>query len=481
MWEYVLKRLLWFIPTLFLVSLLGFALLTAAPGDPLDQLVPALSSRDTHTQQAQRQYWTRQLGLDLPLFYFSVRTWAEPDTLYRLRDARQLAAYRQLLKLSGNAQTVSRYFNTVHAGQSALTKHLQQIAANRSLADARRAQLLASAQQLASPLTELAYSGDTVEIKQQLKALSHHRAGVPLTQAIHKALKDLLTQTSPYKNYIPALSWYGSHNRYHRWLFGSGNNGGVIRGDFGISYRHKQPVMAVVSGRMAWSLGFSVLSIVLAYLVSLPLGVWLAQHPGARLSRLVRAGLLLLYALPVFFVGVLLLMLFANPEVLPLFPPSGVAPIGGHEPGSGLLQSIRDTLPYLVLPLLCYTYAAAAYLARFTEAAIQAQLPFPYIRTARAKGLDERGVIRRHALRNSLLPLITVFSSLFPAMIGGSVIIESMFTIPGMGLETVGAIVAKDYPVVIAIITLCALFTMLSYLLADLLYAWADPRIRYRA
>jgi peptide/nickel transport system permease protein len=101
-----------------------------------------------------------------------------------------------------------------------------------------------------------------------------------------------------------------------------------------------------------------------------------------------------------------------------------------------------------------------------------------YIKTARAKGLPEDKVIWKHALKNSLLPLITVFSSVFPGIIGGSVIIESVFSIPGMGLETVRAITVQDYPVVIAIMTLSAVLTICSYLLADVLYAWVDPRIR---
>lgn len=254
----------------------------------------------------------------------------------------------------------------------------------------------------------------------------------------------------------------------------------MIRGNFGISYRHKQPVLAVISDKIIWSLFFSVLSIIIAYLVSIPIGIRLAQKPHVFISRLTQAGLFLLYSTPVFFGGVLLLMLFANPDVLSIFPPSGIKPIGGYGDDAGLFEKLFDSLPYIVLPLICYTYSSLAYMSRLTQTSLMEQLPLDYIKTARAKGLSEHAVIRNHALKNSLLPLITVFSTVFPSIIGGSAIIESIFTIPGMGLETVNAIISKDYPVVIAIITLSCLLTMLSYLIADILYAWADPRIRHK-
>jgi peptide/nickel transport system permease protein len=132
----------------------------------------------------------------------------------------------------------------------------------------------------------------------------------------------------------------------------------------------------------------------------------------------------------------------------------------------------------MVLPLICYTYSSLAFISRLTSSSITEQLQFDYIKTAKAKGLSDITILWKHALKNSALPLITVFSSIFPSIIGGSVIIESIFTIPGMGLETVRSIISHDYPVVIAIITLSSLLTILSYLIADILYAWVDPRIR---
>jgi peptide/nickel transport system permease protein len=288
------------------------------------------------------------------------------------------------------------------------------------------------------------------------------------------------------KNYKPIepvikttfLNWYGIHNQYHHWLFGGIYSKGIIRGDFGISYVKKEPVISILKDKLIWTLFFSITSIFLAYLISIPIGVKLSEKPNHVLSKASQVVLFILYALPSFFVGVLLLMLFANPDILSVFPPSGIKPIGGYSDDSSLLGKFSESCPYMVLPLITYTYSSLAFISKLTSTSINEQLPFDYIKTAKAKGLSDNQIIWKHAFKNSLLPLITVFSSIFPSIVGGSVIIESIYSIPGMGLETLKAIVAKDYPIVIAVLTLSALMTVLSYLLADILYAWVDPRIR---
>lgn len=381
MLSYVLKRIFWFIPTLFAVTIIGFILLANAPGDPVNIL--SNSAKASGNIEEQKTFWRKKLGLDLPLFYFSVTTLAEPDTLYRVYDEEKL-----------------------------------------------------------------------------------------------KTIKATIREQSGYKNYIPKIIWYGFQNQYHQWLFGGANSKGIIRGDFGISFIKKEPIISILKVKLIWSVFFSIGAILLAYLISIPLGIKLAEKPDSRSSKITQLTLFLLYSMPSFFVGVLLLMLFANPDVISIFPPSGIKPIEGYDENASLLAKFADSFPYMILPLICYTYSSLAFISKLTTTSINEQLHLDYIKTARAKGLNEKQIIWKHALKNSALPLITVFSSLFPSIIGGSVIIESIFTIPGMGLETVHAIIAQDYPIVIAVITLSSVLTIFSYLLADILYAWADPRIR---
>ena len=236
--------------------------------------------------------------------------------------------------------------------------------------------------------------------------------------------------------------------------------------------------MDIITDKIGWSIFFSLLSIILAYAISIPLGIKIAEQPTAKFSKISLVFLFILYSVPAFFMGVLLLMLLANPDVISIFPPSGIKPIEGYGDSASFFEKLTDSLPYIILPLICYTYSSLAFITRLTTTSINEQLPLDYIKTAKAKGLSDQQVIYKHALKNSVLPLMTVFTSIFPSIIGGSVIIESIFTIPGMGLETVRSIVSQDYPFVIAVIILSACMTILSYLIADMLNAWIDPRVR---
>jgi len=381
MLSYVLKRILWFVPTLFAVTIIGFILLANAPGDPVNLL--SNGAKASGNIEEQKTFWRKKLGLDLPLFYFSITPLSEPDTLYKVYDEQQL-----------------------------------------------------------------------------------------------KIIKEDLKENGGYKNYIPKIIWYGYHNQYHQWLFGGANSKGIIRGDFGISYIKKEPVISIIKDKLIWSVFFSVVSILLAYMISIPIGIKLAEKPNSKSSKITQVTLFLLYSMPSFFVGILLLILFANPDVISIFPPSGIKPIEGYADGASIFSKFIDSFPYMILPMICYTYSSLAFISKLTATSIHEQLGLDYIKTARAKGLSENKIIYKHALKNSALPLITVFSSVFPSIVGGSVIIESIFTIPGMGLETVKAIISQDYPIVIAVITLSSVLTIFSYLLADILYAWVDPRTR---
>ena len=143
-------------------------------------------------------------------------------------------------------------------------------------------------------------------------------------------------------------------------------------------------------------------------------------------------------------------------------------------------MKLKHRMPYLILPIITYTYGSFAFLSRIMRIGMIDVVSQDYIRTARAKGLGEGKVILKHALRNSLLPIITVFAAIFPMAIGGSIILEMIFSIPGMGLEIINAIYNYDYPMIITVFTLSGFLTMVGYLVSDILYAVVDPRISYK-
>jgi peptide/nickel transport system permease protein len=172
----------------------------------------------------------------------------------------------------------------------------------------------------------------------------------------------------------------------------------------------------------------------------------------------------------------LLIMLLGGGDFWDILPVYGISSIGAED--WSFVSWLVDRIWHLVLPIICLTYGGFAYLSRLTRANMLEVVREDYIRTARAKGLSERLVIFKHAFRNALLPLVTLLAFLLPAMFGGSVIIESIFSIPGMGQLGFEAVLSRDYPVIMAITTISALLTLVGLLLSDILYAVLDPRIK---
>lgn len=292
-----------------------------------------------------------------------------------------------------------------------------------------------------------------------------------------------LSNISPaeWEKYIPVINFY-SQNQFQRWLLGDGNNSkGIIRGDFGESWITHQDVSAIIRSRIGWSLFFTIIPVFLAYLISIPVGLKTAANPGSRFDNFTKILFNVFYSLPAFWVATLLMLTFCNPDMFNILPPSGVGPIGGFNDTDSFIHKIIHTIPYMVLPTICFTYSSFAFLSGSIKLSVTEVLREDYIRTARAKGVDEKIIIKKHAFRNALLPMITIFSHVFPYAIGGSVILETIFDIPGMGLAIYQSINSQDYPVIISIFMITGLITMLGFLLTDILYAFADPRISYHS
>ena len=261
---------------------------------------------------------------------------------------------------------------------------------------------------------------------------------------------------------------------------GSGPRYGLLRGDFGISYIDSQPIESKIWQKVGISFSLSIISIFLAYLISIPIGIYSAYKKDSAADKGMSLVLFVLYSMPSFFVATLLLLQFANPDNLSWFPVSGIQDPTIFDPNWSLWMKLKHRMPFLILPIITYTYGSFAFLSRIMRVGMIDVVSQDYIRTARAKGLGEGKVILKHALRNSLLPVITVFAAIFPMAIGGSIIIEVIFSIPGMGVEVLNSILNYDYPMIITVFTLSGFLTMVGYLVADLLYAVVDPRISYK-
>jgi len=249
----------------------------------------------------------------------------------------------------------------------------------------------------------------------------------------------------------------------------------ILTLDFDVSYMKKRPVLDLIKERLPISIQLSLISIFLAYVIAIPLGVYSSIRQYSRLDRLLTVVLFVLYSLPSFWVGNMFILYLTGKPFLAWFPSTGL-----HTPEltPWTWEWLKDWVWHLALPITCLTYGSFAFLSRQMRVSMLETVRQDFIRTARAKGLSERVVIFKHAMRNSLIPILTLSATLLPELLGGSVIIEQIFTIDGMGRLTWEAILQRDYPVINGVLFFSALLTLLGILLADLSYAWADPRIK---
>ena len=263
------------------------------------------------------------------------------------------------------------------------------------------------------------------------------------------------------------------HIQYFNWLKRT------VKLDFGDSIKHHRPVIDLVKERLPITLVLNLISLFAVYLISIPLGIFTAVRQGKFFDRASSVVLFMLWSLPSMWVGQMLIGYFCGPTFKNWFPPAGLS--SNFADSLPFFPWLGDRLWHLVLPVICLSYAELAYLTKQVRAGMLDNLRADYVRTARAKGLDNLTVVFRHAFRNSVIPIITIMATLLPAMIGGSVIIESIFSIPGMGRLAFEAITTRDYNIVMAVATIAGFLNLAGLLLADVAYVVADPRITFES
>jgi peptide/nickel transport system permease protein len=260
---------------------------------------------------------------------------------------------------------------------------------------------------------------------------------------------------------------------YFQWL------GNLVRLDLGRSFREKRPVTDVIGERVGPTLVLSVTSLSLAYLLAIPLGLLTTARSGRRDERALSTLLYMLYSVPSFVAALLLLQLFYVRLEGTMFQ----LPLGGmtsmnHEELSAL-GKLWDRFIHMLLPVACATYGSLAYYSRFVKSNMQEVIRQDYIRTARAKGVAPFQVLVRHAFRNTLIPFVTLMGLTLPGLLSGFVILESIFTWQGMGLLFLDSITNRDYPTIMGLTLLFSVLTLAGQLIADMLYAFVDPRVTY--
>ncbi len=272
--------------------------------------------------------------------------------------------------------------------------------------------------------------------------------------------------------------WFGhyyTHGGLRVQNTGASKWGGLVVGDLGDEMQSKESVAAELWLRLQVTVPLALISVILSYLIALPLGIFSVRKQGTVLDGILTVVLFVLYSIPTFWAGLMLILVFGATwlDWLPV--------LGLHDKDAANM----DTLPWLwdlfkhsILPIATLTYGSFAYLSRQMRAGMLDVIRQDYIRTARAKGMSERVVIYKHALRNSMIPVITLLASILPILIGGSVIVEKVFSIPGMGMYAFDGLLRRDFSIIMATTLFVGVMTQFGILLSDITYSIVDPRIR---
>lgn len=456
--NYLIKRLLLFIPTLWAITLLGFGLSKLAPGDPV-ALVLGEADQDRVINEVAYLQKRKELGLDKPIFYFSIAALSETDTLHKIPrpEWRELAA--ALTFYTGNWAWVNQYLTFIKKLKTNILQDTTLSNENKTLFLSLLQQLVIAKNQenILQVLQKIPLDSLSIESRSLLKQLNQHVYSID-------------TQKTLWKNYLPVIHFHGLDNQYHHWLLNA------LQMDFGISYVDQRPVKTKIREALFWTVIINFFSILIIYGLGIWIGVQGAQYYGTKKEKILSALTLIWYSMPSFWVGSLLIMILG--AWLKIFPVSGIQSIANSE-NWPFLQRLADWAYHLVLPIICLAYNSIAFLSKQMQNAMLETLSTEYIQTAKAKGLSSRTVIWKHAFKNSLFPMITLFANIFPAMVGGSVIIETIFSLPGMGFLLYQSIYARDYPVMIAVFTLSGVMTILGILVSDILYKQIDPRVQF--
>ena len=257
------------------------------------------------------------------------------------------------------------------------------------------------------------------------------------------------------------------HDQLWRYLVQVGS------GDLGISFRSREPVFTEIMSRVPATLLLVGTSLLLSVVLGTWIGTWIARRPGSALDSWVSAGAVALFSVPVFWLGLMLVLLFS--VRIPLLPGMGMASVDGPREGFG---RVLDIAQHLVLPVLALMTVSVGQYVRLARSAVAEVMGESYITTARAVGYPERTILMRHALRNALLPVVTVLGLQLGLMLTGAVLTETVFSWPGLGRLIYDAILARDTPVIMGAFIAMSITVALAALVTDLVYAALDPRVK---
>lgn len=427
MLRYLLNRILIAVPTLVIISVVIFYMSKIIPQDPVLALLNYRGVDNAIKNDAQYERIYKELNLNKPSFYFSVLPNNYPKNLNKIVDS----------NLRGLAKTLA---NQGFDGRDVLNA-------------------IDEFDKLKQKFEEEKNTQQLIEINKLFLK----------DEIIDLTFLPSLRNAKRIKFYYPKIFWHGGENQYHLWL------SNILDGSFGISIADGKKALDKVKKAMTWTLSFTLLEFFLSLFLSVLIGVFLAYNPNGKSQIIVNQILYLLYSIPIFWMATMLVVYFTTDDYgLNIFPSVGI----DIYPGKSTIEQIGLNYKKLILPILCIALHSLAYITRFVRRSLMDEMQKDYASLAYSKGLTKKEVIRKHALKNSLIPLITTLAKSFAAAFGGVLVIEIVFNIPGVGRLLVNSIDYGDWNVIFCITLILSFITIISFIIADILYSIVSPKVQ---
>jgi peptide/nickel transport system permease protein len=472
--QFLLRRIASLIVSLIIISIAAFLLLQLTPGDPLLRVSFSGSTQGGNKMVPGDDAYNRiyrLYGFNLPVFYISLTNLATPDSFKYLPDINFRKQIISLSKKSGNPNLSYQ-----------LAVEIKQ------LNDYSKQQNNITLEQHYKLINLIARLKNQTAIYDILKMINEFDAnGYHLEyQKSIAQIKNLATTLSDnkvrWKQFIPVLN-FNSKNQFHYWFFGKSEqnniiNNGIIGGELGLSWINNQDVISILKMPFLISLFLAILISCFSFGLSIPLAGFLVLHKDKKWVAYVNDFLIFIYSIPLFWIGILLLYCFASPYLFSCFPSSGIAPIGGFNPDSTFIDKSISVIYHLILPFVSLFISGLIFFTRVLQSALLQQLETDYVTTEKASGHSQQKIIFRYAMRNAITPTVAFIFVAFPAMLSGSVLIENIYSIPGMGTLLVRSIQNQDFPVLVSYFLLIGFITTISFFLLDVVMRIIDPRTR---
>ncbi|MFM2268790.1 MAG: hypothetical protein RL757_2231 [Bacteroidota bacterium] len=451
--SYFFRRLMFFVPTLLAICIITFGMSQCAAGDPvLLALEMEVGQANAPVSDIAYHQMARKLGTDKPVFYGSILPISFPDTLFKFLYRSHIKTVEKTIGRYGNWEKQATYFQT-------LTFLEQNSGHNESLKN------------IISQLWETNEVGKMNALLEQIKVEQHGSFAHAQANTMRLLANDFKNNATVYKNYIPKIIFYGADNQFHHWFVR------ILKGDFGKN-KKEEPIGKLMEKPLVTTLYFGFLTLLFSYCTSIPLGIWLVKSSFLGLKRRVSDFLYLSYTFPTFSLATFLVLFFTNDTYGLKVASIGLAE--DFESKSSIFSWLFNNFGSFILPILCFSVHIIPILTGQLEQTMRNAMRQEFIKTARGKGLTEKQILWRHALPNALAPILAALGTLFPLMVGGSMIIEVVFDIPGMGNLLFKAMMQRDYNLVFGIVLLISFMTLLGSFISDLLHAHFDPRVRFK-